>query len=45
MISTFRSKPLKRLWEDNDERGINPQHLAKIGRILSALTRHRDQKT
>jgi toxin HigB-1 len=37
MILTFRSKPLKRLWEDNDERGINPQHIAKVGRILTAL--------
>jgi toxin HigB-1 len=37
MIVSFRSKPLKRLWESNDERGINPQHLAKVGRVLAAL--------
>lgn len=37
MISSFRSKSLKRLWENNDERSINPQHVAKAGRILSAL--------
>jgi toxin HigB-1 len=37
MILSFRNKALKRLWENNDERGINPQHLAKIDRILAAL--------
>ena len=37
MIASLRSKPLKRLWEDNDERGINPQHIAKVERILAAL--------
>ncbi|MGB8818961.1 MAG: type II toxin-antitoxin system RelE/ParE family toxin [Rhizobiaceae bacterium] len=37
MIGSFRNKALKRLWGNNDERGINPQHLAKVGRILAAL--------
>ena len=37
MIAGFRNKALKRLWENNDERGVNAQHLNKIGRILAAL--------
>jgi toxin HigB-1 len=37
MIVSFQNKALRRLWENNDERGINAQHLAKIGRILTAL--------
>ncbi len=37
MIVSFQNKALKRLWENNDLRGINPQHLAKIDRILTAL--------
>jgi proteic killer suppression protein len=37
MINSFRNKSLKRLWENNDERGIKAQHLAKIGRILAVL--------
>lgn len=37
MIVSFRSKALKHLWENNDERGVNAQHLDKIWRMLAAL--------
>ena len=37
MIASFRSKALKRFWEKNDGRGLNPQHLNKIDLLLSAL--------
>lgn len=37
MISGFRSRPLKRFWEKSDPRGLNPKHVRKIERILTAL--------
>ena len=37
MIVSFRSKALKRFWEKNDGRGLNPQHLNKIDLLHSAL--------
>ncbi|MBA3517486.1 MAG: type II toxin-antitoxin system RelE/ParE family toxin [Rhizobiales bacterium] len=37
MIASFRSKALKRFWENDDSRGINPQWVAKIVLILDAL--------
>lgn len=37
MILSFRNKALKRLWRNNDERGINSSHLWKVERILAAL--------
>lgn len=39
MIISFRSRPLRRFWENNDERGLNRQHVAKIARILDTLDR------
>jgi proteic killer suppression protein len=37
MITSFRSKSLKRFWEKDDERGLNRHHVAKIGLILDQL--------
>ena len=37
MIETFRHKGLKRLFEDGDPRGVNPQHVGKIEEILGVL--------
>jgi toxin HigB-1 len=37
MIASFRSKALKRFWEESDRRGLNPQHVLKIDRILDNL--------
>lgn len=39
MIVSFRSRALQRYWESSDRRGLNPQHVAKIDRILAALHR------
>ena len=37
MIENFRHKGLKRLFEDDDSRGVNPQHAGKIEEILGLL--------
>src|SRR5215471_14010519 len=37
MIESFRHKGLKRLFEDDDPRGVNPQHVDKIETILGLL--------
>ena len=37
MITSYVSKPLKRLWEKEDGRFLNPQHVKKIEVILDAL--------
>jgi toxin HigB-1 len=37
MIVSYRNKALKRFWEKSDPRGLNPQHLAKIEQLLTAL--------
>jgi proteic killer suppression protein len=37
MIVSFRSRDLKRFFEKNDPRPINPQHHRKIREILSVL--------
>jgi toxin HigB-1 len=37
VLSTFRSRALRRYWEKGDPSGLNPKHLAKIDRILGAL--------
>lgn len=37
MIKSFRHKGLKRLYEKDDSRGINPNHLRKVKRILANL--------
>lgn len=37
MIVGFRHKGLKRLYESDDPRGLNPQYAAKIALILGVL--------
>jgi toxin HigB-1 len=37
MIRSFRHKGLQRLFEDDDPRGVNPQHVRKLRHILAAL--------
>lgn len=37
MIQSFKHRGLKRLYEENNGRGINPQHIKKIRRILFHL--------
>jgi toxin HigB-1 len=37
MIGSFRRKGLKRLFEDDDPRGVNAQHLRRIRQILALL--------
>lgn len=39
MILRFRHRGLKRFFEDDDPRGLNPQHLDIIARILARLDR------
>ena len=37
MIRSFRHKGLKRLYEEDDKRGINPEHVLKLRNILAIL--------
>ena len=37
MINTIRHKGLKRLFEDDDPRGVNPEHVEKLRDILATL--------
>ena len=37
MIVSFRSKALRRFWEKDDPRGLNPRHVAKLSLILGML--------
>lgn len=37
MIKSFRHKGLKRLFEDDDPRGVNPDHVQKLKNILATL--------
>ena len=39
MIKRFRHRALKRLFEDDDRRGLNADHVEKIRRILAQLKR------
>lgn len=39
MIESFRHKGLKRFYEQDDARGLNPQHAEKISLILTTLFR------
>lgn len=39
MIISYRSRALKKFWEKSDNRGLNPQHVRKIERILTMLER------
>jgi proteic killer suppression protein len=41
MIRRFKHRGLKRFYEDDDRRGINPEHVAKIARVLAQLDRTR----
>lgn len=37
MINSFRHKGLKRLYEDDDSRGVTAEHLNKLRNILARL--------
>ncbi len=37
MIESFKHKGLRRLYERDDHRGVNPQHVEKITLILTTL--------
>ena len=37
MIRRFRHRGLRRLYEDDDRREVNPQHADKIARMLARL--------
>ncbi len=37
MIRTIRHKGLKRLFEQDDPSGVNPEHIAKLRNILATL--------
>ncbi|MGE0652460.1 MAG: type II toxin-antitoxin system RelE/ParE family toxin [Alphaproteobacteria bacterium] len=37
MIRSFGSRALKRFWEKGDSKGVKPQFLPRISRMLSAL--------
>jgi proteic killer suppression protein len=39
MILRFRHRGLKRFFEDDDRRGLNPQHADVVARILARLDR------
>jgi toxin HigB-1 len=44
MIPPFRHRGLRRLYEDDDRREVNPQHADKIGRMLARLDRPTEQR-
>jgi toxin HigB-1 len=37
MIRRFRHRGLKRLYDEDDRRGFNPQHVERVRRILDRL--------
>jgi proteic killer suppression protein len=37
MIESFKHKGLRQLFEDDNPRGVNAEHVRKIGQILAAL--------
>ena len=39
MIRTFRHRGLRRLFKDDDRRGLNPEHVEKIARAPAVLQR------
>ena len=39
MIKQIRHRGLRRYYEDDDRRGLNPEHVEKIGTILVQLDR------
>lgn len=42
MIESFKHKGLRQLFEDDNPRGVNPEHVRKIRQILSVM--HAAQK-
>ncbi len=44
MIKSFRHKGLKALYEQNSERGVRRDHVAKLRRLLLALDTAQDVK-
>jgi toxin HigB-1 len=41
VIRRFRHRGLRRLFEDDDRRGLNPEHADKIARVLAQLNHSR----
>jgi toxin HigB-1 len=41
MIRRFRDRGLRRLYQDDDRRGLNPEHVDKIARVLARLDQAR----
>jgi toxin HigB-1 len=39
MLRRFRHRGLKRLYADDDRRGLNAEHIDKIARVLALLNR------
>lgn len=39
MIGSFRNRDLQRYWEHSNRKGLNPQHIPKIDRVLTSLDR------
>ena len=39
MILNLKHRGLRRLYEDDDRRGLNPEHVEKIARIVARLDR------
>ena len=37
MITRFKSRKLKALFEEDDKRGVHPSHVSKLKRILARL--------
>jgi toxin HigB-1 len=37
MIESFKHKGLRQLFEDENARGVNPEHVRKLGQILATL--------
>lgn len=37
MILGFKHRGLRRLYEDDDRRGLNPEHVEKVRRVLAHL--------
>ena len=37
MIRSFRSRALKRLWNDNDSSGVRPDQVVRVRRVLLQL--------
>jgi proteic killer suppression protein len=37
VILSFRNRALQRFWQGSDRKGLNPQHISKIDRILRSL--------